>query len=190
MGNALKRICLTEADYLASEETVQNKREFVAGEIYAMAEANARHNRISINLTVTLDAATRNTPCEIFMADMKVRIDIHHVYYYPDVMLTCPGSQGDDNHPLYRTAPCLLAEVLFPSTANIDEREKWFHYQNIPSLRYYLLINTERRHVRLRSRDGTDWLEQILSESDILLLECGLVKVSLRLDDLYQRTGI
>ncbi|CAK0764522.1 conserved hypothetical protein [Gammaproteobacteria bacterium] len=190
MGNALKRLYLTEADYLVSEENAQSKHEFVAGEVYAMAGVGARRNRISINLTVKLDAATRNTSCEVFMADMKVRIDIQRAYYYPDVMLTCPDLREDDDHPLYRVAPCLLAEVLSPSTVNIDEREKWFHYRDIPVLRYYLLINAERCYVRLRNRDGTDWLEQTLGENDIVLLECGTAKISLGLDELYQRTGI
>ena len=54
------------------------------------------------------------------MADMKVKVEAHRVFYYPDVMLACAE---EDDHPLYRTLPCLLVEVLSPATAMIDERE-------------------------------------------------------------------
>ena len=186
MGNALRKVSLDDGTYLGLEAGAVQKSEYVNGETYLMAGASARHNRISINLTVKLNAALRETPCEVFMADMKLRIAEHHVFYYPDVMLTCE----EDGHPLYREAPCLIAEVLSPATAGIDEREKWLHYRDIPSLRYYLLIDAERRHARLRSRDADGWLEQTLGENELVSIECGPVRTSLGLDDLFERTGL
>ena len=187
MGAALKHESLNETDYLASEEFEPRKREYVAGETYAMAGGSARHNRISLNVANRLDAATRGTPCEVFIADMKVKVEAHRAFYYPDVMLVCP--QNDD-HPLYRTGPCLIVEVLSPSTASIDEREKWLHYRDIPSLHYYLLIDSEKRRARIRSREGEGWLEQTLDEEDIVPLTCGPVSTSLCLDDIYERSGL
>ena len=187
MGNALKKPDLTETDFLAGEELAERKSEYVDGEVYAMAGGSARHNKISGNLYVKLHTTTRGTPCEVFMADMKIKVDAHRAFYYPDVMLTCP--QGDE-HPLYRNAPCLIAEVLSPSTANIDEREKWLHYRDIPTLKYYLLIDSETRHARIRTRDADGWLEQTLDENDIVALECEGVMTTICLDDLYERTGL
>ncbi len=191
MGMALKHESLSEAEYLESEEFAPRKREYVAGESYAMVGASARHNRISLNVATRLDTATRGTFCEAFMADMKVKVEAYQAFYYPDVMLGCPK---DDDHPLYRTAPCLIVEVLSPSTASIDEREKWLHYRAIPSLRYYLLIDSEKRHARVFIREGDNgsegWLEQTLDEEDIVALVCGPVRASLCLDDLYERTGL
>ncbi len=187
MGEALKHASLTETDYLASEEYEPRKREYVAGETYAMAGASARHNTISGNVFVALRTATRGTPCEAFIADMKVKVAAHRAFYYPDVILACP--QPDD-HPLYRTGPCVIVEVLSPSTASIDEREKWLHYRDMPSLRYYLLIDSEQRRARVRIRDGEGWLEQTLDEDDIVPLTCGPVSASLCLDDIYERSGL
>lgn len=188
MGSPLKRVQIGETDYLHGEQTAERKSEFIDGEIYAMTGGSARHNRISINLTVKLDAATRGTPCEVFMADMKVKVEAHRTFYYPDVMLSCPVG---DEHPLYRSAPCLLAEVLSPGTLKIDEREKWLHYRDIPSLKYYFLIDSEIRHARglMRDSDG-GWLEQTLDEGDIVVIECDGVKTSICLDELYERTGL
>jgi Uma2 family endonuclease len=121
------------------------------------------------------------------MADMKVKVEAHRAFYYPDVMLACP--RGDE-HPLYRSAPCLIAEVLSPATANIDEREKWLHYRDIPTLKYYLLIDSEKRSARVRTREADGWLEQTLDEKDIVALECEGVNTAICMDDLYERTGL
>ena len=46
----------------------------------------------------------------------------------------------------------MLAEVLSPATASYDRGEKFDHYQQIPSLRQYLLVDSERRHVDVYTR--------------------------------------
>ncbi|MGF1548474.1 MAG: Uma2 family endonuclease, partial [Thiotrichales bacterium] len=176
-----------EDTYLNGEAQSPRKQEYVAGEVYAMAGASARHNRISGNVFVLLDAATRGTPCETFIADMKIKVANHRAFYYPDVMLCC---DKDDDHPLYRSQPCLIVEVLSPATAGIDEREKWLHYRDIPSLRYYLLLDSEQRRARVRIREGDGWLEQTLDAEDIVPIICGPVHSSICLDDIYDRTGL
>lgn len=182
---------LSVNDYLVSEELAPRKREYLAGEVYPMPDSNARHNRITLNLFAAIHAASRGTKYELYVLDVKLLLSAHQAIYYPDVMLVGPG---DVDHPLYRTSPCLIVEVLSPSTASIDEREKWLHYRDMPSLRYYLLIDSEKRHARIRSRavdeTGNGWLEQTLDEDDIALLTCGPVSTTLCLDDIYERSGL
>ena len=187
MGQAVRKHLYDESAYLASESHSPVKREFVVGEVYAMAWATARHNRISLNVATRLDTATRGTPCEVFIADMKVKVEAHRAFYYPDVLLACePG----DDQPLYRTSPCLIVEVLSLSTAGIDEREKWHHYRDIPTLRHYLLIDSESRQVRLRTRAVADWLEETLAEGDTLAISCGPVRLEMGLAEIYDRSGL
>lgn len=187
MGHAVRIELYTESDYLRSEIYSAGKREFVAGEVYAMAGGTARHNRISLNIATRLDAATRGTPCEVFMADMKVKVEAHRAFYYPDVMLACePG----DDAPLFRARPCLIVEVLSHSTAGIDEREKWHHYRDIPTLRHYLLVDSESRRVRLLSRQDGGWLERILGEGERLGLACGPVNAEMGFEEIYDRSGL
>jgi len=187
MGMALRHKTLDEAEYLASEQHAPHKREYVAGETYAMAGGSARHNRIALNVASTLDAATRGSRCEVFIADMKVKVEAHRAFYYPDVMLACAEH---DDHPLFRALPCVLVEVLSPSTAMIDEREKWLHYRDIPTLRHYLLIDSETRRARIRTRDGDGWLEQTLDDDDVVELTCGPIRSTLSLDEIYERSGL
>ncbi len=188
MGAAAEKLRMSEADYLDWESRAKEKHEYVAGEIFAMAGASERHNRIAGNVFFHLRQATRGHSCRAFMADMKLRIASHRSYYYPDVMLVCDDS---DNHPIYKTAPCFIAEVLSPSTATTDQREKWLHYQDIPSLRYYLLVDADHVNARLLTRVAEDrWTEQLLDREDIVEIACGDARFALALDDLYEDTGL
>lgn len=87
----------------------------------------------------------------------------------------------EDAHAL--TNPTLLAEVLSPATAAYDRGQKFDHYQQIPSLRQFLLVDSERRHVDLYTRleDGR-WAREGFSGGAIPLLS---VDVTLDFDALY-----
>lgn len=126
---------ITEQDYLAYELAADCRHEYLDGQIYAMAGANERHNRISLNIAFHLRAAARGGHCGVFVNDMKLRIDQGRAYY-SDVMLVCDSR---DNEEYYKQQPCLIAEVLSQSTATTDRREKCPAYQKIQSLRYYLM---------------------------------------------------
>jgi len=177
-----------EADYLKLEETARDKHELVMGEIYAMAGASERHNRIAGNMFFHLRTATRGKPCRAFMADMKLRLAASTTYYYPDAMLVC---DAEDDHPLYKQSPCLIAEVLSPATATVDLREKWAAYRSLASLRYYLLVDSEKLWAKVYFRDDTgQWFEQELSAEDRIDVACDGARLTLTLDDLYEDTGL
>lgn len=188
MPSAIRKAALTEADYLTFEAGASMRHELVSGHVYAMAGASERHNRIAGNLFFHLRGATRGKTCRAFMADMKLRQLQGTLYYYPDVMLVC---DLEDDHPQYKQYPCFIAEVLSPATYSTDLREKCLSYRAIPSLRYYLLVDSERIwakcHVRL---DDGDWAEQDLTSEDHLEVLCGDAHVSLCLEDIYEDTGL
>lgn len=188
MSTAQAHAPLDEAAYLAQEQAALTKRELISGAAYAMAGASERHNRIAGNVFFHLRAATRGKSCRAFMADMKLRIPTGPAFYYPDAMLVCDPA---DDHPLYKTAPCLVAEVLSPATAGIDMREKWAAYQILPGLRYYLLADSERLWAQAYFREpGGGWFTQELGPEDRLDVHCGDARLSLTLDDLYEDTGL
>ena len=188
MGSALERNHVSEPEYLAAEERAAMRSEYIAGEVFAMAGGSERHNRISGNIFFRLRAASRGHRCRAFMADMKLRVAAQRAFYYPDAMLVCDDA---DDHPEYKERPCFIAEVLSPGTANVDAREKWLHYRELPSLRYYLMVDAERVWARLLSRAGEGrWLEQQLDAGDVVRIECGGLAIGLSLEDLYEDTGL
>lgn len=179
---------IDEADYLRREEAASGKHELVDGEIFAMAGASERHNRIALNIAFHLRSATRGKTCRAFMADMKLRLASGSTYYYPDAMLVCDPA---DDHPIYKQSPCLIAEVLSPATASIDVREKLAAYRSLASLRYYLLVDSERLWAKVYFRDEHGaWFEQELSPEDRLDVACDDARLALSLDDLYEDTGL
>lgn len=186
--SAVQKIVLSAEEYLAGEALAEFRHEYVAGEIYAMAGASERHNRITLNIAFQLRAKARGSQCGVFMNDMKLRIQQGECFYYPDVMLGC---SQEDSHEFYKDQPCLIAEVLSPSTETTDRREKWLAYAQIPSLHYYLLVETNRRHVEFyqRSQQG-QWQAGILQAHQTILVECGegdnRYRAGLCLDDIYE----
>ncbi|MDP2832929.1 MAG: Uma2 family endonuclease [Pseudomonadota bacterium] len=162
-------IHLSEADYLEMEADSPVRHEFVGRLTYPMAGASVRHNRIALNLASRLLAKAPRT-CQVLIGDVKLKADAWPTYYYPDVMLVC---DPDDNDPLIKTRPCLLAEVLSPGTEAIDRREKLTAYQRLPSLREYLLIAQDEMRVELYRRlNLRDWVLEIHSPGDVLKLAC------------------
>jgi Uma2 family endonuclease len=64
-------------------------------------------------------------------------------------------------------------------------------YRDLPSLRYYLLAETDQPSVRLLIRvEGDRWIEQTLDREDQVEIVCGDVRLTLSLDDLYEDTGL
>ncbi|BBP05733.1 hypothetical protein TPL01_24430 [Sulfuriferula plumbiphila] len=188
MSHAQSHTFLSEDDYLRLEQQAATRHELVDGEMYAIAGASERHNRIALNIAYHLRTVTRGKPCRAFMADMKLRVAAGATYYYPDVMLVCDPA---DDHPIYKRAPCFIAEVLSPATASVDLREKWQAYRTLPSLRYYLLVDAERLWAKVFfRREGEGWFEQELSPEDSLEVGCGDLHPMLTLDDLYEDTGM
>ncbi len=185
MKNLHKINLLTEEEYLEGETLADIRHEYIDGQIYAMAGANERHNLISLNLAVHLRIHTRGSECRVFINDMKLRIATQRSFYYPDVMLCC---HIEDNHELYKESPCLIAEVLSPSTETIDRREKLITYQNMPSLRYYLLIAANQKKIEYYQRSEDDiWYSASLDSNEILEINClNSRTIALCLEDFYQ----
>ena len=172
---------LNEDDYLAGELNAGMRHEFVNGDVYAMAGGSENHNRIAINLAGYCNQNAKNG-CRTFMSDMKLRLDAGSVFYYPDVMLVC---DPHDDEAYFKTSPCMVAEVLSPTTESTDRREKWAAYQKLPSLREYLLLAQDRPCVEVYQRINLrQWGMTVLEAGDTLVLSCVDLRISL--EDLYR----
>jgi len=179
MGESVRLLAvLGIAEYLQLEEAATIKHEYVAGVIYALAGAGQRHNRIALTLGARLWQAAQGSPCQVYMSDMKVKIGDEAVYY-PDVVVTCSA----EPHPLYLERPCLIIEVLSPSTEGTDRREKLLNYQKLASLQAYLLVDSESRRAEGYYRDQGGWLYRLVEDEGEIPFGCLDLKLSL--SDIY-----
>lgn len=168
-------------DYLEGELQTETKHEYLGGEVVAMGGASARHGLIAGALFATLLPHARKKGCQLFMADMKVRVEqVGETYfYYPDLLLSC---DPHDRETYYRRNPCLIVEVLSPSTERIDRREKLFAYRSIPALREYVLVDPEQRKVEVYRYESGCSTHEVITEGSVRL-DC--VDAEIPLDDIY-----
>lgn len=161
---------LSKEAYLKGELESEVRHEFYDGEVYAMAGAGRRHNTIALNIASLLRQHSRGSGCRSFMADMKLYIADLNRFYYPDILLACDET---DSNEFYIEKPCLIVEVLSPSTEAIDRREKLHAYQAIPSVQEYVMASQDEPRIELYRRDGAYWQYFLLDEpEDSLQLEC------------------
>jgi Uma2 family endonuclease len=96
-------------------------------------------------------------------------------------MVVCDRTDSD---PYVKQKPCLLIEVLSPSTAMLDRREKLFNYQKLESLQEYVMVSQTEIKVELYRRDPEAWLVQSLSVGEILQLQS--IDLAIALSDIYE----
>lgn len=184
MGEAARKLNLSYEDYLALERETDLRHEFLNGEAWAMAGGTPRHSGVMTNLTAIVWAALRGHPCRPYNSEMKISIENTGLYTYPDLVVICgpPARSPQDRNAV--TNPTLLAEVLSPSTEGWDRGGKFAHYQHIPSLRYYLLVNVGQVRVELFTRESEGrWTLTVHGPgTQVPLPELGF---SLDVDELY-----
>ncbi|MGH8501210.1 MAG: Uma2 family endonuclease [Gammaproteobacteria bacterium] len=169
---------LSVEDYLVAEEVAEVRHEYVAGAVYAMVGATARHNRIAVRLASRLESHLAGSPCQTFISDMKVCAA--DAFYYPDVIVTC---QPVAPEAVYLTEPVLIAEVLSESTEGRDRLEKWAAYRALPSLREYVLIAQDRPAVEVYRRNEEGWDQISLDSGETM--ELVSLDLEVPLDELY-----
>jgi Uma2 family endonuclease len=159
-----EKLRFTAAEYLSMERASDVKHEFAFGEIYAMGGASARHVGVVSNIVGELRNQLRQRPCQVYSTDLRLSVDAHRRYTYPDVMVVCDKPQFLDKQLDTLLNPELIVEVLSESTRNYDRGDKFQQYRGIPSFREYLLVDQAKAHVERYSKqnDGT-WS---LSETD------------------------
>jgi len=172
---------LTLEEYLELEKTSPVRHEYVGGELHAFAGASERHNRIAGNVYAFLWTAARGGPCRVFMSDMKLQVSEDQVYY-PDVFVTC---DPNDNDPYVKKNPCLVVEILSPSTESMDRREKLIAYRSLPELEaYVILYQDQKRAIRhVRDEHGAWWRTEVASEG---LVTFPFPALELSLSEIYE----
>ncbi len=178
-----RQLDLTYSEYLTYEQSSPTKHEFVNGQAYVMAGASEDHNLLVGGLFSRIWNHLRGKPCRVFSSDMKLTIaSANNATYYPDVMVVCDRTDSD---PYIKQKPCLLIEVLSPSTAMLDRREKLFNYQKLESLQEYVLVSQSEVKVELYRKDRDDgWLVQCLSAGDSLDLQS--IDLEIALSEIYE----
>lgn len=153
--------------YLEQERQSPIKREYLDGQVYAMAGTSKVHNRISGNLYLLIRNGLKGSPCQTFIADIKVRIEQGKRFFYPDLLVTCDAK--DDSDLTYVDHPTVIVEVLSDSTELFDRGKKFQCYRLIPQLQDYVLVSSREYLVEVLHRvEGDRWLLSLYDGLDAI----------------------
>ena len=158
MQRRAPKTTFTAEEYLALEQVADYKSEYYDGKIYAMSGGTGDHSLIAVNTGAELHKVLKSAPCSVFNSDMRLLVEKSQLYTYPDLMVVCGKLQYALKSKTTLTNPIVIVEVLSESTQAYDRGEKFTFYKKIPSLREYVMVDSERAYVEvLRRAEGDAW---------------------------------
>ncbi|WP_426324947.1 Uma2 family endonuclease [Pedobacter sp. R-06] len=145
----------TVAEYLEMEKKSEVKHEYFQGEIFplhrdselddvnSMSDAAFNHNLIFSNVFGVLAHKLKGSKCIPFGSDMRMNIPENTLFTYPDISIYCNEIKhlSEDEDTILQ--PTVIIEILSSSTKNYDKGKKFNLYKDIPSLKEYIMINSE-----------------------------------------------
>ncbi len=189
MSSIAAQTYLTPEEYLAFERKATTKHEYLNGQIVAMSGASFAHNFITVNIATHLNIQLMDGECRVATSDMRVKVTEIDSYFYPDVVVVCGEPLAEDDTFDTLLNPTLIVEILSPTTETYDRGEKFEHYQQIASLKDYILISQDKVHIEHYCRQETGWLQTEFAElEDVLSLRS--IDCELRLQDVYRRVEV
>jgi Uma2 family endonuclease len=142
-----KRTEFTADEFIAwALEQPSGRFELENGVVVAMAPERLSHGRAKSQgwLALRLAITARGLGCEALPDGSTVRIDDRTVYE-PDALVRCgPRLPGD---AIEANDPVIVVEVVSPSSRGIDKGVKLVSYFSLPSVRHYLIVDTDQRVV-------------------------------------------
>ena len=144
---------LTADEFIAwAMEQPTGRYELDNGAVVAMAPERASHAVVKLNAVIALRDAigARDLPCRAFPYGMAVRVTGRTVYE-PDALVRCgPPLPGD---AIEIADPVIVVEVVSPSSRGVDRGVKLASYFSLPSVRHYLIVDTDKRVIIHHRRD-------------------------------------
>ena len=174
---------LSPQEYFDLEKRSEVRHEYVDGILFPTSGESRVNNRILRNCDRALYRQLLDTGCEIYTHVVRLIVKEDRIYRYPDLVVTC--AEETDSHAV--TQPCLIIEVLSPSTEQTDRSQKLKEYTSLPALDYYLLVSTDEAVVECYSREPDGgWRYSFYTDlSEVVKLE-KVKGIALGLAEVYQ----
>jgi Uma2 family endonuclease len=156
--------------------------EYIDGQAVMLAGGSLNHARIAKNIIVALEKFLYGRSCQTFTSDAIVKLPSGRCVL-PDVTVTCDERDHEDNE--YLLYPCVIFEVLSPSTEAIDRGRKFTFYQECLTVQEYVLISSQEPLIEIFHRENDHmWTYRIFKNREEILLQS--LGISLRVKDIYQ----
>lgn len=155
------------------------RHEYRDGEIRMMGYASEAHELLVANLVAALHNCLDGTPCRVYPSNRLLHVpDCGKAFYYADALVVCGPTQFFNYKKKMQATlnPSVIIEVLSDSTEDYDRAKKWECYQQIASLRQYLLVAQDEVRVETYRREAetAPWTYFRLTDpaQTVRILEC------------------
>lgn len=174
---------LSVEEYIQRELQSERRHEYINGQLLEMPGEKAINNKIAGRIYAFLLQYLSTKGYEIYINDVKVSNHDRTKYFYPDVFTTKEADTETNQYIKYE--PELIVEVISPSTHIIDTVDKYIAYTQIPSLKYYLIVEPETVYVSLYSRNAESKWEVTTHVRSNDVISLPLLDLNLPLSDVY-----
>ena len=177
---------VTEEEYLAMEAASETKHEYYKGEIFAMSGVKLSHTTIAMNLARDFGNHLRRKPCKPFNSDQRVYVERKELFTYPDLFIVCGKVETRNNDQFNVLNPAVIIEILSPSTKDYDRGSKFKLYRELPSLKEYILADSETVSIEAFAINeyGFWELKEYTDIQDSLLIKT--IELNMPLSDIYE----
>jgi len=155
---------MTIEEYIQFEERSEIRHQFIDNQLIHMPGTTDDHNDICYNIKNALKQIMKSL--RIYTESVKTQITSQKDYTYPDVMVA-PDPRDQENKYI-KKYPSVIFEVISKTSRLDDTVDKFIRYKNIESLQNYILVDSEKMLIEVRTKLETgDWEAATYLPSDI-----------------------
>ena len=159
----------TPLEYLEWEAQQDLRHEFVDGRLSAMT-SDVDRERVAMNFSNMLKNHLQSTVFRVFDADVKVQILESNSFLYPDVSVS--GDVHDRSANKFISHPCLIVEVLSPSTEADNRGGRFALYRPMTSLQEYVLVSADPIELNVHQlNERGEWEFSLYESGDVVELK-------------------
>lgn len=181
---------ISPKEYLDMEVVAEEKHEYFDGEVVAMAGARENHNRIVANLIGEIHNKLKGKTCDVFPSDLRIKTPSSNSYLYPDLSIVCGDVEKKEGEFDTCSNPSVIIEVMSESTRDRDMGYKFFYYQQIPSLKEYILVDSLNYYAAIIRRQQDDSWKFDTTTDIHSSLEIRTISLSIPLTDVYYKVSL
>jgi len=181
---------MTIEQYLEFENAADEKHEYYQGEVFAMSGPKITHSDIVVNTLSSIKQFLKGKSCRPYNNDLRIYIEKNTLFTYPDISFFCDEVLTLNNDEMNALNPVILIEVLSPSTKDYDRGSKFKLYRDIPTLKEYVLIDSETINIEIFAvnPEGYWELREYKDMNDVI--EISHIDMQLSIEEIYSGTKL
>jgi len=169
-------------DYLILDKNSKHARyEYLDGELRMLAGGSPYHSAIIANLTIAVGRFLQDSSCWIYNSDVQLRLSETR-YVHPDVTISCDERDHESEEAIQY--PCLVIEVLSPSTEAIDKIKKLAYYQECPAIQDYVMVDSQSIRIEVYHRENDGWKFHTYGPESVITVES--LDIQFPIKDIYR----